>query len=85
MGYKHNTVSVYVDVDVNDVLDELDDQDFIDILEGRGYTVSKEPQAEGFEREDWQFLLELLDGQPEHWFTRRVRDKVAEARNGQGR
>jgi hypothetical protein len=82
MGYKHNTVSVYVDVDVNDVLDELDDQDFIDILEGRGYTVSKGPDAEGFEREDWQFLLEMLDKTSQTWYTRRIREKVSEARFG---
>lgn len=83
MGYKNNTVSVYVDVDVDEVLDELDDQDFVDILEGRGYTVSKEPAVEGFDREDWQFLLEMLDRQPPHWEIRRLRDKVVEARYGQ--
>jgi hypothetical protein len=60
----------------------LDDQDFIDILEGRGYTVSKGPNAEGFEREDWQFLLEILDKHPETWYTRRVREKLSEARFG---
>jgi hypothetical protein len=80
MGYKHNTVSVYVDVDVNDVLDELDDQDFIDILNSRGYTVTKEPAVEGFDREDWQFLLEMIDKQPETWYSRRVRDKLMDAR-----
>jgi len=82
MGYKHNTVSVYVDVDVNDVIDEMDDQDFIDILESRGYTVSKGPNAEGFEREDWQFLLEMIDKTPATWYSRRVREKVSEARFG---
>jgi hypothetical protein len=80
MGYKYNTVSVYVDVDVNDVLDEMDDHDFIDILESRGYTVTKEPKVEGFGREDWQFLLEMLDKNPQTWYTRRVREKVSEAR-----
>jgi hypothetical protein len=80
MGYK--TVTVDVDVYVDDVIDEMDDQDFIDILEGRGYTVSKDPERESFEREDWQFLLEMLDKTPETWYTRRVREKVAEARFG---
>ena len=82
MGYKHNTVSVYVDVDVNDVLDELDDQDFIDILNSRGYTVTKDVEREAFDREDWQFLLEMIDKTAETWYTRRVRDKLLEARFG---
>ena len=80
MGYKHNTVSVYVDVDVNDVIDEMDDQDFIDILEGRGYSVTKGVEVETFDREDWQFLLEMVDKTPVTWYTRRVRDKLSEAR-----
>ena len=80
MGYK--TVTVDVDVYVDDVIDEMDDQDFIDILEGRGYTVSKEPVVEGFEREDWQFLLEMLDKTSQTWYTRRVREKLLEARFG---
>jgi len=80
MGYKHNTVSVYVDVDVNDVIDEMDDQDFIDILEGRGYTVTKGVDVETFDREDWQFLLEMVDKTPLTWYTRRVRDKLLSAR-----
>jgi uncharacterized FlgJ-related protein len=78
MDYK--TVTVDVDVFVDDIIDEMDDQDFIDILESRGYIVSKDTRAEGFDREDWQFLLEMIDKQPVTWYTRRVRDKVAEAR-----
>jgi hypothetical protein len=80
MGYK--TVTVDVDVYVDDVIDEMDDQDFIDILNSRGYTVSKDPEREGFEREDWQFLLEMLDKTSQTWYTRRVREKVSEARFG---
>ena len=80
MGYK--TVTVDVDVYVDDVIDEMDDQELIDELNSRGYTVSKDPERESFEREDWQFLLEMLDKNPETWYTRRVRDKVSEARFG---
>ena len=80
MGYK--TVTVDVDVYVDDVIDEMDDQEFIDILNSRGYTVTKEPVVEGFEREDWQFLLEMLDKSPITWYTRRVREKLLEARFG---
>ena len=78
MGYK--TVTVDVDVYVDDVINDMDDQDFIDILEGRGYTVTKDVEREAFERADWQFLLELLDRQQATWYTRRVRDKLLEAR-----
>ena len=80
MGYK--TVTVDVDVYVDDVIDEMDDQDFIDILEGRGYTVTKDVERQTFDREDWQFLLDLLDKSPETWYTRRVRYKLSEARFG---
>jgi hypothetical protein len=80
MGYK--TVTIDVDVFVDDVIDEMEDQDLIDILQGRGYIVSKKPTVEGFDREDWQYLIEMIDKQPETWYTRRVRDKVFEARYG---
>ena len=80
MGYR--TVTVDVDVYVDDVIDEMDDQELIDELNSRGYTVSKDVERESFEREDWQFLLEMLDKTPETWYTRRVREKVLEARFG---
>lgn len=82
MGYKTVTVTVDVDVYVDDVIDEMDDQELIDELNGRGYFVSKKEPVEAFEREDWQFLLEMLDKTPETWYTRRVREKVSEARFG---
>ena len=77
MGYK--TVTVDVDVYVDDVINEMDDQDFIDILEGRGYTVTKDVEREAFDREDWHFLLDMLDKQQATWYNRRVRDKLMEA------
>ena len=80
MGYK--TVTVDVDVYVHDVIDEMDDQELIDELNSRGYTVTKDVERESFEREDWQFLLDLLDKSPETWYTRRVRYKLSEARFG---
>jgi hypothetical protein len=80
MGYK--TVTLDVDVYVDDVINEMDDQELIDELNSRGYTVSKDVERESFEREDWQFLLEMLDNNPQTWYTRRVRDKVLEARFG---
>ena len=81
MGYK--TVTVDVDVYVDDVINEMDDQELIDELNSRGYTVTKDSAVvEAFEREDWEYLLEILDKQPETWYTRRVREKVSEARFG---
>jgi len=78
MGYK--TVTVDVDVYVDDVINEMDDQELIDELESRGYTVVKDEKVvEAFEREDWHFLLEILDKNPQTWYTRRVRDKLMEA------
>ncbi len=75
MTYK----SVTVDVDID--LDEFEDSELIDEMNQRGYTVIKSCEA-GMVREDWQFLLEMLDKNPETWYTRRVREKLSEARFG---
>lgn len=80
MGYK--TVTVDVDVYVDDVINEMDDQELIDELNSRGYTVTKDPERESFEREDWHFLLDMLDKNAQTWYTRRVRDKLLEACHG---
>jgi len=81
MGYK--TVQAYVDVDVD--ISEWDDEDIIDELSSRGYTVTKTKDTtdvEAFEREDWQLLLEMVDKNPQTWYTLRVREKLLEARFG---
>ena len=80
MGYK--TVTVDVDVDVDDVINEIDDQDLIDELNRRGYIVNKDTHPGGFDREDWHFLLDMLDKQEPNWYNRRVRDKLMDARFG---
>lgn len=80
MGYR--TVTVDVEVYIDDVINEADDEQLIDELNNRGYAVIKGSENMGFDREDWQFLLEMLDKNPATWYTRRVRDKVAEARFG---
>ena len=77
MGYK--TVTLDVDVYVDDVIDEMDDQVLIDELNSRGYSVTKDPERESFDREDWHFLLDMLDKQEANWYNRRVRDKLFEA------
>ena len=76
MGYK--TVTVDVDVDIYDVINEIDDQDLIDELNRRGYNVTKDAE----DREDLNLLIEIIDQTPETIYTRRVRDKLMRARFG---
>ena len=78
MTYK--TVTVDVDVDID--LDEFDDSELIDEMNQRGYACIKETKA-GLDREDWQYLIEMLDKQPVTWYTRRVTEKLMETRYGQ--
>lgn len=75
----HKTVTVDVDVDFD--LDEFEDSELIDEMNQRGYTCTKEEAVE-LEREDWQYLIEMLDKNAETWYTRRVRDKLMAARYG---
>jgi hypothetical protein len=83
MGYKTVTVTVDADVYIDDVINEMDDQELIDELEGRGYNVTKNvAEQEGFDRFDWQFILELIDRQRPDWELRRLREKVIGARFG---
>ena len=77
MGYK--TVTVDVDVDID--LDEFDDRELVEEMKLRGYSCAKGDEG-GLNREDWQYLIEMLDKQPETWYTRRVRDKLMAARHG---
>jgi hypothetical protein len=72
MSYK--TVGTYVEVEVD--LSEWDTEELIEELRAR----KAEYDTEGsLNREDWQFLLEMIDKQPVHWYTRRVREKLLEA------
>lgn len=74
MSYK--TVTVDVDVDID--LDEFDDNELIEEMKLRGYSCAK-GDASGLDREDWQYLIEMIDKQPVTWYSRRVRDKLKEA------
>lgn len=76
MNYK----TVTVDVDVN--IDEFDDHELIEEMNDRGYTCIKSDGGGDFEREDWHFLLEMLDKMPETLYSRRIRDKILQARHG---
>ena len=75
MTYK--TVTIDVDFD----LDEWDDEELIEELEHRGYSVIK-GVTEDFDREDYDSLIEMIDKQPYSWYTRRIRDKLFTARHG---
>lgn len=80
MAYR--TVTVDVEVCIDDIISEAVDQELIDELNNRGYTVTENDESESFDREDWQLLLELVDSVPETVYTRRVREKIMEARHG---
>ena len=71
----------YVTVDVE--LDEFNDDELVEELESRGYTVvEEEEEVKKFEMEDWKLLLEIIDTVPETVYTRRVRDKLMDQRWG---
>jgi len=71
----------YVTVDVNIELDEFDDDELVEEVKARGYTVVEE-QVEKFDMEDWKLLLEIVDTVPETVYTRRVREKLMNQRWG---
>ena len=69
----------YVTVDVD--LDEFDDDELVEEVKTRGYTVVEE-DVEKFHMEDWKLLLEIVDTVPETVYTRRVREKLMDQRWG---
>jgi len=71
----------YVTVDVDIDLDEFDDDELVEEVKARGYTVVEE-EVEKFDMEDWKLLLEIVDTVPETVYTRRVRDKLMHQRWG---
>lgn len=68
-----------VTVDVDITLDEFDDNDLVEELQARGYTVLEEEVMEDFERSDLEYLLSLVDKSEQSWYTVRVRDKLLTA------
>ena len=71
----------YVTVDVDIDLDEFDDDELVEEVKARGYTVVEE-QVEKFDMEDWKLLLEIVDTVPETVYTRRVKEKLMDQRWG---
>jgi hypothetical protein len=75
-----STVSVYVDVDVDDVLEELDDEELVEELESRGYTCKKDPIyfEDALTKEEIDLIIAHIDirERPLDWEWQRIRDKL---------
>ena len=81
MGYK--TVTVDVDVYIDDVINEMDDKELIDELNSRGYHVEKDPfEHNDIDKFELDWLLELVDKNNKDVYTNRVRDKLHKLRHG---
>jgi hypothetical protein len=78
---KTQTVTVDVEVYVDDVIGDIDDQELVDELERRGYYVAegdKDPQV--LDKYDWKKLEEIISELPYHWENEILRKKIIEAR-----
>lgn len=76
-------VSVYADVDVDDIFNELDDKDLVEELQDRGYTCKKNPHdfEDALTKEEINSLITLVSlhdvgTHPLRWEWRRIRDKL---------
>ena len=75
------TLTVDVDVDILDVIDEASDEDLIDEMNSRGYNVQKEEfNVAAFDREDLNYLLERVSDTDLE--GRRVYEKLKKLRFG---
>lgn len=71
--------TITIDVDVE--LDEFCDDELAHELEERGYTVTKElNEYDEFDKDDWQYLINLVDNTQKTWYTHRIRDKLMNCR-----
>jgi hypothetical protein len=75
------TVTVDVEVYVDDVIGDIDDQELVDELVSRGYYVAEgdeDPQV--LDKYDWKKLEEIISELPYHWENEILRKKIIEAR-----
>ena len=73
-------MQVTAEVDLDDVMYQLGDDELIEELHDRGYTVSKEEgKPELLDRYDWQKIDDILLNMPYHWEIEALRKKVMEA------
>jgi len=74
-------MTVDVDIDPWDVIEEIDEEELVDYLQKSGYSVQKEPEALSvLDREDLDCLLERISDSD--WQGRRVYDKLKKLRFG---
>ena len=75
-----STVSVCVDVDVDDIFHELDDEDLVEELKQRGYNCSKDTieTEDQLTKDELNLLLAHIDirERPLPWEWQRIRDKL---------
>ena len=75
------TVTVDVDVYVDDVIGDIDDDELVEELEDRGYYVYKEGAFEEvLDKDDWRKLEEIVASLPYHWENEELRRKIITAR-----
>jgi hypothetical protein len=75
-------ISVEAEVYIDDVVNQIDDQTLTSELKRRGYKILDTDY--NLQQEDYMFLLDLVDKQPQTWYTLRVRDKIFTALNMKG-
>lgn len=78
------TVTVDVDVYLDDIIEEYSDEELIYEMEARGYVFEETEGIDEFDKEDWETILNLIDQQlsPSNWALTRLRDKIMLLRFG---
>lgn len=79
MLYKKKTITVDVDVYVDDVLDDIDDDYLVEEMEVRGYTCYKsqipQEQENRLTRGEFDVIFSMLNDLDD-WEHRRIREKL---------
>lgn len=77
------TITVDVDIYIDEVIKEFADLELIDEINDRGYEVIEyDDGMESLDSQDWDKILFLIDQQPPGWEISRLRDKVMRIRFG---
>lgn len=73
---------ITVDIDLCEIFDDIGDDELVKELTSRGYNCSKAADENyGFERKEFELLLEIIDSLPYNWELARLRDKIFISRN----
>ena len=73
------TKTITVDVDVEVDIDEFEDEELIEELRSRGYSIAQD-QNTNLDKYDIEFLLNLIDRNEQTWYIREVREKLFKMR-----